>query len=248
MQEAVNYRRLPANAGLAWLRSGWALFKRSPVLWVALTLVYFLIYFALALVPLVGAMVSSLLAPLFGAGFMIGARALAHDGELELAHLFAGFRGQAAPLITVGGVLLITQILVSFVVLAQSGAAFEQLMSAPDPDPERARELMNEMMPALFLGMLLWIPAMMLSWFAPALIVFHGLRAVPAMKLSFAAVLANILPFLIYSLVLAVLLVLAAMPFMLGLLLWVPVAIASIYTSYVGIFAPDATAAGPWTG
>ena len=39
----------------------------------------------------------------------------------------------------------------------------------------------------------------MLIWFAPLLVVFNGLPPLEAMKLSFAACLKNMLPFLVYG-------------------------------------------------
>ena len=80
------------------------------------------------------------------------------------------------------------------------------------------------------------IPLYMALWFAPALIVFHNLAPVESMKASFFACLKNIIPFLLYGVILIVLGVLAAIPFGLGFLVLIPVIIASIYTGYRDIF------------
>jgi uncharacterized membrane protein len=57
------------------------------------------------------------------------------------------------------------------------------------------------------------------------------------MKLSFVACLTNMLPFLLYGLIFMVLLIIAIIPFGLGLVLVVPLMMTSLYTSYVDIFS-----------
>ena len=59
------------------------------------------------------------------------------------------------------------------------------------------------------------------------------------MKVSFFGCLKNIVPFLLYGVVMMVLCVVAAIPVMLGYLVLGPVIIASIYTGYRDIFTAD---------
>jgi uncharacterized membrane protein len=56
------------------------------------------------------------------------------------------------------------------------------------------------------------------------------------MKLSFVACLKNMLPFLLYGLIFTVILVVAIIPFGLGLIVAIPVMMTSLYTSYVDVF------------
>ena len=79
----------------------------------------------------------------------------------------------------------------------------------------------------------------MALWFAPSLVVFNNLKPVEAMKVSFFGCLKNIVPFLLYGVVMMVLCVVAAIPVMLGYLVLGPVIIASIYTGYRDIFTAD---------
>jgi uncharacterized membrane protein len=89
---------------------------------------------------------------------------------------------------------------------------------------------------ALLIVLALLLPLAMLAWFAPALIVFRNLPAWEAMKLSFRACMRNLMPFLLYGLVALVLIVVACIPLLLGLLIVMPVLLASVYTSYRDIF------------
>jgi len=80
------------------------------------------------------------------------------------------------------------------------------------------------------------VPLYMATWFAPVLIVLEDLSAGAALKASFFACLRNWLPFLVYSIVLLVLGVIAAIPAGLGYLILVPVLSASEITAYRDIF------------
>ena len=80
----------------------------------------------------------------------------------------------------------------------------------------------------------------MAYWFAPVLIVLHGMSPVEAMKTSFMGCLYNILPFLVYGVVAMVLFFIAMIPLMLGLLVLVPMLIASVYIAYRDIYLQPA--------
>jgi uncharacterized membrane protein len=59
------------------------------------------------------------------------------------------------------------------------------------------------------------------------------------MQLSLRGCIRNVLPFLVYSVAMFGLLVVAMVPFMLGLVFWVPLAMLSVYTGYKDIFAGE---------
>ena len=85
----------------------------------------------------------------------------------------------------------------------------------------------------------LLVPLFAAYWFAPALVMMHGMAPMEAMKESFYACSRNFVPFLVYGFVMTIGAVLAVLPFGLGFLVWVPVAIASTYVAYREIFTED---------
>jgi len=91
----------------------------------------------------------------------------------------------------------------------------------------------------------LYVPLAAAFWFAPALVVMHGLGPVEAMKQSLAGCFKNFLPFLVWSIVMLVFAILAAIPLGLGYLVWVPLAIASTYAAYRGIYTAEGAGAAP---
>jgi uncharacterized membrane protein len=89
---------------------------------------------------------------------------------------------------------------------------------------------------AALIMLALALPLYMAVWFAPALVVFHSLGAIDAMKASFFGCLKNIVPFLIYGIVGLLLGIVASIPFGLGWLVLGPVTIASAYVGYRDIY------------
>ena len=65
---------------------------------------------------------------------------------------------------------------------------------------------------------------------------FHDLDPITAIKASFLACLKNVLPFLVWGIVMFVFSMLATIPLLLGWLLLGPVMMASLYLSYRDAF------------
>ena len=74
------------------------------------------------------------------------------------------------------------------------------------------------------------------TWFAPALVYFHDMKPLDAMKASFAAGAKNWLAMCIFGIFLLVALFFAMLPVAMGLLLFLPVFSGAVYASYRDIF------------
>ena len=224
----------PAGNGWTWIAEGWELFKRQPGLWIGMVLLAAVIFIAASLIPIVGPLATTLFGPVFAAGVMVGCNTLDSGGELELGHLFAGFRERTGTLIAVGALYLAATVVVIVVVSLVMGVGMMTMMGAGDPQ-EVAAMGMTIVLAVLVMFALL-LPAVMAIWLAAPLVVFHEHGAVEAMKGSFAGCLKNILPFLVYSVVLFVFAIAATLPLMLGWLVLGPVFAASVYASYRDIY------------
>lgn len=231
-------KQVPITNAWSWIVSGFYLFKANPVMWIILFLIYLAIIVPISLIPVVGSILSTLLAPVFAAGLMWGCKAVAEQQDLEINHLFAGFKQNTAQLIAVGGAYMVGLLLIAvMVVLALDKETIDVLMQGKTLSPEQA----DSMLLPIMVAMLLLLPLLMAYWFAPVLVGLNQLTAKQAMRLSFMACLRNTLPFLLYGLIFMLLLMLAIIPFGLGLLLVVPLMMTSLYTSYVDVFtiAPE---------
>ena len=240
----MEVRQVDGKQGWQWIVSGFLLFRRVPVVWIVLCTTLVLIAATLALIPVAGQFIFTLLSPVFLAGLMIGCRTLERGGQLEIAHLLAGFRNTATPLITIGGIYLVGQVLIFGAAMLIGGETMRDLLIAGKRvDENELQEVMSSSLSALLVALTLSIPLMMAAWFAPVLVIFRNMPAIEAMRISFFACVKNIVAFQIYGFTLVVLTIIATMPYGLGLFVLVPTLFASIYASYEDIFGDEPEAA-----
>lgn len=241
----MEVRQLPAARGWAWIKQGYALFMKAPLLWIVLLIIAFASGYALSSVPVVGEPLVTLLMPVILAGLMLGARELQRGEELELAHLFSGFQKHTPNLVTLGGISLVAQYLIFGVMQVTGGDALVSILMSSEPvtDPSVMSQAIADSGFSAILGALLFSVLMMAMQFAPMLVYFDDITPVKAMKLSLRAFLSNMGAMLVYSLTVISLAVFASLPVMLGWLVLMPVIFTSLYTSYCDIFPPVVAAA-----
>lgn len=225
--------RLPLEQGWQWIVGGFVLFRAAPWAWIGIGLAFMAINVALLFVPAIGGAVSTLLGPVLLGGLMVGAREQYQGGIVRFEHLFAGFGVHWQRLLTVGGLYLLGSMLVAVVAVVLLQLLLGLFGTAGDGTVVHAE-------PPLFLVMVialvLMVPLLMAYWFAPALVMLDAMPPLAAMRLSFIACWRNLAPFTLYGLMALGLLVLAALSFLLGLLVVLPVLLASIYVAYREIF------------
>ena len=230
-------RKLPANRGVAWYTEAWAIFRQAPGTWVLIFLVFLVLSIVFAIIPL-GGLVSSVAYPAVAAGLMIGCRELEQGGSLRFGHLFEGFKKNAGNLLLVGVLYLVGAMAIGFIVGIGMAVAIPAFLGgAPMGDPFANLAVMVPIFILVFLvAIALMLPLFMAIWFAPALVTFHDMQPMAAMKASFRGCLRNFVPFLLYGIVGLLFLIVALLPFGLGLLVFGPLTWASMYTGYRDIF------------
>lgn len=231
----------PAGNGWLWITEAWTLFKQQPGAWIGAVVLFYLIIFALSLVPMLGSLAVTILSPMLSAGLMIGAHRQYREGRFAVSQLFAGVAQSPGPLALVGLVYLLMTVgivLIGGVLLA---AIFATMTSTIDPsamDLENIDLFLSTpllLLPILVV-MLLGIPLGMALFFAPLLVALDRTPVLKAFGLSFAGCLRNILPFLIFGLAALVMIMLGALPLFLGLLVVLPVLLIAIYCAYRDIY------------
>lgn len=236
-------RTLDAGRGIAWWTDAWRLFAAAPWIFIAIVVVFVVLTLTLGTIPVLGSVATTVLGPVFAGGMLAGCRALDRGGALTLAHLFAGFADRFGPLAIVGLLVLAGSFVIAFVFVALLvgvvGVGGITALMTGDPVQAGIAMLATFSMGALFAALvvtLLATPLLMAYWFAPALVVLRNDEPVAAMKASFTACLANILPFLVYGLLGVAFAIVASIPVFLGWLVLLPVGVVSVYTSYKDIF------------
>ena len=230
-------RAVAAGRGWDWIVEAFALFRKQPGMWILTIVVMGVLFVVVSIVPVLGSLATALLFPIFGAGMMLGCKSQDQGGTLELAHLFAGFKHKTGDLVMVGVFNLIGWVIIAMAVIAViGGGVFMGMMRGGALGA--GMSIVSLLIAALLVAGLS-VPLYMAAWFAPALIVLQDMAPVAALKASFFACLRNWIPFLVYSVVLLVLALVAAIPLGLGYLVLIPVLAVSVYTAYRDIFCAD---------
>jgi len=249
---------VPAGHGFGWLAQGWRLFRAAPLAWLLLVFSYWFLMTLVSVLPLIGVAAASVLVPPFSVGFMAASRAAEQGGPVTLGLLFEGFRRRIDVQLMLGGIYLLSLVLLlAATALVDGGALARWMLAGETPDTAVVRS--GAFLLALLCAAGLYVPVMLSFWFAPVLAAWHAISAPKALFFSLFACWMNWRAFLAYGLAAAVLtLVLPfvalstiallvkdvgrasvmslVFPFVIALL---PTLFASFYASYRDIFGRD---------
>ncbi len=224
-QQLINPRSAPPGRGAGWILEGFNYFKAGPLGWVAYVIVLFILGLLSALVPIVGWLLYEVLNFILLGGLMLGCRAVDTTGRFQFRHVFSGFGSDKVGQLALVGVIFTIALVLIFSLMAlmifiqfDAGEVLAQIWDSQSA--EQQEESINALFAGkeallvlvLLVGVALYLPIIMATWMAPALIVLEKVNAVPAMILSFRACLVNIIPFLVYGVVTLILLIIAALP------------------------------------
>src|SRR6267142_1854903 len=255
-------RVVPAKNGWLWLVRGFALFRKSPPMWLFLVFTYWIAATLLGQIRYVGPAASTVLLPAFFVSFMVMCAVIERGGLLRPGLLFAGFRSGLSTLIALGALSLVAIVVVLGVAsLADSGALMSLILSGQQPSVEAMQD--GSVLNAMLVATLAATPVLMAFWFAPVLVAWNRIGAVQSLFYSFFAVLRNWRAFLVYGTILALawaaflVAVAVAAVLMQGkvqvlrslalilTLVSLPTVLASFYASYRDIFPENAVPAEP---
>ncbi len=240
----LEIRKLNAARGWIWVKQGYQLIMRNPMLSVTLALIGALVIFAALHIPLLGPMLALMLMPVLIAGYTRVCRALEESEEVELTHLFAGFdKRHVVPLVSLGGFMLLGMLVVSMVMIFIGGEPFAKLLEAfqASNDPQALLQAMGSAGGSVGLGIMIGLAvifAMMLALqYAPMLVFFSGLAPLAALRASLVGSMRNLVPYTLYSLIMQVIaLLLGVLPYGIGMIVLLPLGFTTLYVSYRNIF------------
>lgn len=239
----MEIKKLNAARGWTWVKQGYQLIMRNPLMSITLALVGALAIFAALKVPVLGPLLAVLLIPIVMAGYMRVCHALEEDEEVELTHLFEGFQKHTARLIALGGFSMLGLLGASAVMVFIGGDALSALLDSfkSTSDPQMLVDAMwaagSGVTFSLLVGFILVCVLMLALQYAPMLVFFNEATPVAALRASLSGSLHNIVPYTVYSIIMQlVALVLSILPFNLGLIVLLPLGLTSLYVSYRNIF------------
>ncbi|MFT5451273.1 MAG: putative membrane protein [Enterobacterales bacterium] len=236
-------KQLPASTGLKWVAQSFSLLSKSPSTWLIMWIIAFLFNVAFVMSSYL-ILLPALLSATFTAGFIYGAKVVDSGFKLKLEHLFIGFKVQLRNLFRLGLLYLMFSFLLGMLfslilsnsideaqVIAMSELSHQELQLLLAESPEQLAFIVK----ALLMTLVLSTPLFMASWFAPTLVFFHKTPPLRAMLLSFKACNTNLLPFLLYGLVIMPMILIAIFS-VIGLPLILVIINISQYCSYKSVF------------
>jgi hypothetical protein len=236
MDASTSVAELKASRGAYWLSESFTLFRGAPLAWLGLCAGWIAITFALILLPFIGGVIANFLQPVFFASFAIAAYRQGAGEPVVMADLFAGFKRNVRPLVNLGALLLLAEIAIF---------AFMALLGLPMAASGDRAFTLDEYVGALkgkewilSTGFLLTVLVKGAVWFAPPLIVFHGMSTAQAIRWSVFAAISNLGAMIVYGAMLLGLFVLALLPWALGLVVVIPMMAISSYVGYREVFEP----------
>jgi uncharacterized membrane protein len=238
---------VPVSASLGWIREAFSIYRAQPLAWTSLAAGWLLITLALMMVPIIGLPLAQISQPAFFAGMVIACRDQEMGKPVVFAHLVAGFQAAGRPLVQVGSIVLLADILIN---LAFAASGVLGSFADAQADAKSVEEIMGAARKSFSESMWGWLALALstalvhgMTWFTAALLAHRAMPASHAIRWSFYALIGNFIPLAFFGVVMMVLFVLGALPLWLGLLVFFPLYIITHYTSFKSIFRADADVA-----
>ena len=182
---------LPASTGLAWLKQGFALFKKQPGILIMLIFTNFVVSMLLGSLSIPGVLLANLAIPSFIMAVQQACRLIDEGERVHPRVLLTGFRkGTIGPLFKLGVVYIGV-----FVVLMLAAAPFmdlETLRTAmKSMDPKKPPVIDGKTLLVFFVFLVLMLMSMLALVFAPALTYWKRMPTFKAVFYSVFAVLGS---------------------------------------------------------
>lgn len=223
----------PTAHGVNWISQGYAMFKLSPLAWILTVIVVLGGAILLSLIPVVGQFLGMLTTYIWIGGLILGCEAVSHGQKFDVRYLLAGFDTRyVGRLFTLSFLLALASNLIAYLIIGEDYLTVKFNTSSELP----AHIDQIAFMKSTLIALVLTLPLMMASWFAPALIVLDGMSVSESLKLSLMGCIKNAMPFLVYGLILTGMYIAGVFTLGLAYLVVVPITYTSIYTSYRDIY------------
>ena len=176
------------KTGISWVTESLNLFKTAPRKWLLLALAYVTLFM---MIPSIGgleflAFFSILIWPVFLAIAIALYRNADMKKQQKLSETFNNIKPKMLTLMALGGSCLLYGALISFMLNSDLQGLAALAQNKTSMSESQMMTLLQKMFPVLLKMILLLIPLMMATWFAPMLIAFNNYTLVKAIKSSVA--------------------------------------------------------------
>ncbi len=215
-----------------WLINGWNLFKKKPLTWVLMVLIFF-IFYMVGMNSLVGKFIVALLAPVFAGGIYLAVSNSDKGEPIAIENLFSMFKDpQKLKQLLMIGAIGMTVVGLSYLIQNMPGSNYEMRYGSG------ANSNIHDKTTTL--GSLL---SSLISWawgfavlFSIPLVAIKNQLAVESLKSSFSASLYNLIQLGVFYVIAFLLIFIGAIPFGLGLLVVMPILFCTSYFAFKTIY------------
>jgi len=231
-----NGRLVPIGHCTSWIGEAFGLFFQRPWKWIGTTLLLGVGAVISSLIPF-STLLTSIFFPVLIGGVACALESQRRTRSFTLNDIFAGFGPNLGSLATVGCVtLLSTAVMFAvFYVMVGTDAALAIAFNTNRPEatpPNFWR--------ALLVSLVLSLPITAATFLAAPLIMLHGATPLRAMQMSFFGCLKNIVPWILFGVLMFLIIIVSALPLLLGFFITLPVALMAFYPMYRDIFVDEA--------
>src|SRR5262249_48037030 len=158
----------------------WQLFKGRPGKWIVSFLLIIVAYFIVALIPIIGSLISALMWPFIGAGVVYAADLQRRTGTFDFDALVAGVTKRPGPPLAIGCLVLLLSIV--FVVIAALAIGFDLILKSLSGQVNPSDLSTTRVILALLVYLVLALPLSAATYFAPPLIMLNDISLGAAMR------------------------------------------------------------------
>ncbi len=220
--------QLDSSFGPGWLRSGIQLFTRQRHSWMMLMLLFFAFSVLALTLPVLGPLLTKVVAPAFTAGMMACCYKLTHGEKFKLADAISALRDRGPQLIRLGLIYTLLLLFLSYLLVLyfsnaggqgfiESLVTFNEAALAGEK-PDASILVMPEpvvIVKTSIFWLVCYLPILMLMTFSPILVWKYQLGLFESMRLSFIAIWTNRAAMWRYILALIVVLAIYLVPLLL---------------------------------
>lgn len=232
-------RAVDAGEGINWISQAWAMVKEKLGMWVLINIIFFAVILVVSMIPFINFFVS-FITPILIGGIIAISEKQRKTGEVEIGLLFAGFQQKFGALFAVGAINFGISLIGGIIAIMIGGTALLSIMlemsQGGQVSPETIMALSGSFFYIFVIMSVAGLVGAAMTWFAPALIMNHDFKVGTAISASLKAVSKNILPGILFFVVLAIIMFISAIPLGLGLLITFPIMYVGYYTSYRSLF------------
>ena len=216
-----------------WLLSGWGIFKKKPITW-ALMVLIFTIFYIVGMNSLIGKALAAFLTPVFAGGIYMAAYKSDNGEPIAIENLFAIFKNsQKLKQLLIIGAIGVAVVGLTYIAQNMVGSDYE--MRYKSGNDTTFSENRTTTLGSTLSSIITWAWGFV-SLFSIPLVAIKNQMAIESLKNSFSASLINLIPLFIFYGCGLLLMILGAIPFGLGLLIVLPVLFCASYFAFKTIY------------